>query len=155
MAKLPSGGLPMRWACLLGFALIGSAFAAPVPKALKKQDDLAKLQGTWEIVTLDTGSGSLVQSGDMGTFKLIVEGEKLSSKTASSPGWKALPIKLDTSANPKRLDMELGPGNWSPCIYEFDGDTLKFVETGGNKVPPTEFLGGKGFNYFVWKKAKE
>ena len=145
----------MRWACFLGLVLIGSALAAPVPKALKKQDDLAKLQGTWEIVTLDTGSGSNFPPGDQGTFRLIIEDDKLSSRTATSPGWKNVPIKLDATAKPKRLDLEISPGNWSPCIYEFDGDTLKFVETGGNPTPPTEFLGGKGNNYFVWKKAKD
>ena len=145
----------MRWACLLGLALISSAIAAPVPKALKKQDDLAKLQGTWEIVSLDTGAGSQVQTGDFATFKLIVTEEKLSSSVQSGGGWKNLSIKLDPTATPKRLDLEISPGNWSPCIYEFDGETLKFVEASGGKIPPAEFLGGNGNNYFVWKKMKD
>ena len=132
-----------------------AAVAAPVPKAAKKKSDAEQLEGRWEIVTLDTGGGSQVPTGDTATFYMVIKDGKLSTGTRGGPGYQNREIKLDPAQSPKWLDISDTQGLYHLSIYELDGDTLKWCETNSRDARPTEFKGGNANNYFVWKRAKE
>jgi uncharacterized protein (TIGR03067 family) len=149
------GGLSMRTVSLSLLLVIASAvLAAPVPKAAKKKSDLELLEGRWEIVTLDTGGGLQVQTGDFATFTLTVKDGKLSTATKSSPGYTSLPFRIDESQSPKHLDIET-PNQSMSCLYEVDGDTLRWCHPQPGQPRPTELKGGNGSYLFVWKRVKE
>ena len=88
---------------LLALALLGiGAFAAPVPKEVKKQSPLEQLQGKWVIVSLDSGSGQQVQTGDLATLTLKITGDKFSAVTSGGLGSvnEAATLVFDFSADP-------------------------------------------------------
>lgn len=134
---------------------VSSAVAAPVPKAAKKPDDAKSLEGRWQIVTLDTGAGSQVPTGDTATFYMVIKDGKLNTGTAGGPGYVDREFRIDPSQHPKHLDVSDTAGRYHLGIYELDGDTLKECETTSRDVRPTEFKGGGGNNYIVWKRVKE
>ena len=69
----------MRTVSLFLFA-VGLSIAAPVPKPAKKVNDLASLEGRWEGVTVDTGSGPT----NGGTYWFEVKDGKLSTGMSAS-----------------------------------------------------------------------
>ena len=102
--------------------------------------DLKKLQGTWEIVTLEV-EGARMDEGAFRGSRIVVKGDSFT--TISMGATYAGKLKLDASAAPRKLDLrfEEGPekGNTSFGIYTLDGDrwTICLTVTGRNR--PTEF----------------
>jgi uncharacterized protein (TIGR03067 family) len=140
----------MRTALLCLFA-VGLAVAAPVPKGLKKKSDAELLEGWWQAVTLDDGSGpaanqerDLIRGGAMFVAATLRNDE---------PGD---PIRLDPTQSPKHFDLELASGKVLPGIYRLDGDTLTWCHSQPGQPRPTEFKGSGGDVFCtVYKRAKE
>lgn len=129
---------------MIPLLLAGSlAFAAPVPKDLKKKypPDPERLLGAWEIVVNeDNGKPKPEVKVVVWTF---TDGNMHSSSGNSN--WK---ITLDESQTPKHIDI----GNYKG-VYEFDGEKLTIVYSGGTR--PAEVKSAAG-NYFVTlMKAKD
>lgn len=128
----------------IAFILATAVSAAPVPKAVKKQDDKSALVGTWKVsaVTINQTSSSL----DTHTFIFDADGgvRTLFGNKNNSSDWT---WTIDTTTNPRTMRWVSGPGtknSWS-CVYELDGDSLKvgFIAPGNKlpaKVEPTEGL---------------
>jgi len=114
---------------LLAIALlVGLAPAAPVPKALKKQDDKDAILGTWSPAP-----------GRTEWFEFKADGTLKAWNTGGSAA-TGVPYKwsIDPTATPKRMTW-YSPGETKPsweCVYELDGDTLKICYVNaGRKVP--------------------
>ena len=140
----------MRPALVLMLA-VGLAVAAPVPKAVRKADDSALLEGRWESVSIDTGSGTRADT----TWWLDITDGKLSTGCGQSNGYAACAFKLDQTASPKQLDIEVANGQFILTVYQLDGDTLTWCESSSTTNRATELQTAGGFNLFVFKRVKK
>ena len=132
---------------LLTLLLVGTtAFAAPVPKEVKKSP-LGLLQGKWVIVTMDSGTGQKVQTDDFEMYNLTIEGEKLSSAYRHGPICQNAPMTFDFEAMPMRMTVA-----GMTYIFKFENDQLWKCHGQGNAIP-TEFKGGDGRYCTVLKRA--
>lgn len=141
----------MRIALLLTFALALSAVAAPVPKPLKKADDLTVLEGRWEGVTVDTGSGP----SNGGSYWFEVKDGKLSTGIGTTPGYVARTLRIDATTTPKQIDVDDTRGGFHLGIFEIDGDTIRWCESSSTTNRPPEFKAVNGFNLLIYRRAKD
>ncbi len=128
-----------------------SASAAPVP-AEAKRTPLDKMQGTWLIVSLDRGEGSIEPTGDFATYKLTIEGDKLSTATTLAGAYHKLPVNCDFKSDPMQLNVQFGGDSSLAGIFKFEKDRLHWCHAQAGQPRPTEFKGGNGDQYFVWKR---
>jgi uncharacterized protein (TIGR03067 family) len=121
------------------------------------KDDKAKLQGTWKAeVEGKKAEFKFDKDNFTGTFS---EGE---GKTFVVKGT----VTLDAKKKPKEMDIKITDfpvkelvGKTIPCIYDVDGDTLKWCAGDPDKgARPKEFPAkegeGKDGIYLVLKRAK-
>ncbi len=136
---------------LLAFALLTlPAIAAPVPKELK-QSPRDRLQGKWVIVSLDSGGGQQVQTGDFAGFTLTIDGDKLTTATTTGAGYKNVTVVYDFDARPMRIDIKTETSTTNG-IFKFEDGLLYWCHAGQNMPAPTEFTGGGGHYCFIWKR---
>jgi uncharacterized protein (TIGR03067 family) len=135
---------------LIAFTLL----AAPVPKAVKRKTDEERLEGRWEVVTLDGGGGPQAPTDSYSTFHFTYKAGVLNTGRERDPGWVNVKVTLDPTASPKVMTLETSPGRFIKNIYEIDGDTLTWCEW-QKEAPPDDFTGGNGKSCFVLKRAKE
>ena len=137
---------------LLVLALLTApAFAAPVPKEANRTP-LDQIQGKWTIVTLDRGEGPIEPRGDFATCTLTIEGDKLSMATALAPLYDRLPLTCDFKVVPMQMDVRFGGDSSLPGIFKFEAGKLHWCHAQAGKSRPTEFKGGNGDQYFIWKR---
>jgi uncharacterized protein (TIGR03067 family) len=121
--------------------------------------DYAKLEGTWQVVSLEV-DGMKIPKETIQESKLIIKGKEftMKEKIATYKGT----FSIDPSKKPKTIDIKFteGPekGNTSLGIYEFDGDDLRLCLSVTTKVRPTEFTAkpksGHGFEVLKREKPK-
>jgi uncharacterized protein (TIGR03067 family) len=113
---------------------------APVEKP---DDDLAKLQGTWKVIScenngrINTNTGNLGYAYDKGIVTETSEGQ-LASRCS---------FKLDSSKKPKTMELTIlensliasAKGTKIPVIYEWEGVRLKVCYPPLNPLFPTQF----------------
>jgi len=131
--------------------LAATASAAPVP-AEAKRTPLDKMQGKWIIVSIDNGRGPIEPTGDFGTYTLTLEGDKLTTATATGTLYDKLPVKGDFKADPMQLTVAFGGDSSLPGIFKFEDGQLHWCHAQAGQPRPTEFRGGNGDQYFVWKR---
>ena len=125
----------MRTAFVLLIAA-GALTAAPVPKDFKKTtDDKALIVGTW--IATEPGSACFQFAAD-GTLKTWHQNMGGGARH-SEMGWTW--VIVDAKASPKKakLNRAENPAAFYDCIYELNGDTLKFalITNPGNGLPET------------------
>jgi hypothetical protein len=103
--------------------LAAIAPAAPVPKALKKVDVGKQIVGTWK----PTGRGSAwFQFHDDGTLMTWHGAEGAAANSKMNWTW-ALDPAADSSPRKVRLNRVPATDGGYDCLFELDGDTLRFV----------------------------
>jgi uncharacterized protein (TIGR03067 family) len=112
-----------RWLLLLVAVL--SVGLAPVPKprapkAPTAEQELKRLQGTWEPVSLSLDGES--QELTL-TATQVIKGDRLHCLRDGelTTGWK---VTLDPSKRPKAMDLTAERDQRLVCVYELEGDTL-------------------------------
>ena len=109
------------------------------------KDQLAALQGTWDIVAL-TVDGQAMPPGAFDGSSITVKGSTFT--TASMGAEYGGTISVDAGKSPKQLDLKFksGPekGNTSLAIFELDGDTFKLCLTITGKTRPAAFAAKRG-----------
>jgi uncharacterized protein (TIGR03067 family) len=111
-------------------------------------DDLELLQGAWSISRLEV-DGQTMPESMLASAKIAIKGNRFAS-TGMGVLYKGT-LKLDTSTNPRQLDMKFdaGPekGNLNLGIYRLDGDTWHLCLATRGTVRPTTFASvpGTGF----------
>jgi uncharacterized protein (TIGR03067 family) len=134
----------------------GLAVAADTPKGAAKE--LAKLQGTWNVVAVEVDGQRLPAETTKG-WKLVIKDNKYTFEAgkASTEGT----YRLDPAKTPKAIDATRtnGPdkGKTLLGIYQLDGDRLLmcFAEPGQKNRPASFVLKkGAGLRMYVLKRAR-
>lgn len=154
-----------RFAVVLALALAvtAAAFAAPVPKEVKKQ--APNLDGTWEVTEWHS-AGNKVNSTV--TIRWVIEGDKLTIErnNAKAGGILKNPnvsyslVKPD-GGEANALDYTITyntpnapPARTLPGVVEVDGDTLKFCYTNAvNGTRPAECKPEQTNTLYVFKRV--
>jgi hypothetical protein len=127
--------------------LVTLAPAAPVPKAVKKKDDKELLVGTWKPVNQDSAWFQFAADGTLKTW----HGETDNPNSQMNWSWA-----LDPEPTPRRVRLTRVPDshNGYDCLYELDGDTLKFVFLLKKGMdPPKKVEGGPDLQFHQMTKA--
>ena len=126
--------MKLRWIAASALALCATA-------GLDAQDgELKRLQGTWNVVSLEV-EGQTMPASALNGARIVIQGDHFttSGMGASFEGT----IELDASTTPKtfNLSFTLGPekGNRSLGIYELDGDDWRICLTTRGEVRPKTF----------------
>jgi len=126
--------------------------AGPIQDDAAKKD-LDKLQGVWQVVSMEGGKS--LPPDRLKELKFTFKGNKL-SHTGSDGKTTESTIKLDPSKKPKVMDItHLTDSVTLLGIYSIDGDTLKIC---GPRVKdgdrPTEFKASEDVDLIVLKRTK-
>lgn len=127
------------------------SFAPPAPRGVVTTDDGKRLEGWWDIVTMDDGRGPTPHRDK----ELIRDGKLFHSGTLRNrePGQ---PIRFDTTKSPKQFDVETVPGKFYHGIYRIEGDTLTLCFGKRGEPRPTQFGGEGGTTYcVVYQRGRE
>jgi uncharacterized protein (TIGR03067 family) len=120
-------------------------------EAVKK--DLAKLKGTWKIVSWEEDGKKM--NAEKWLIKIDADGNM--TKDFDGKTFIESTSKINPTKTPKTLDETFikggpGAGKTALWIYELKGDTLKICATAPGVPRPTEF---KGHTLQVWERQKE
>lgn len=141
------------------FAMTGLLFASVViaqDNATKK--DLAKLQGTWALVSGER-DGKNVPEEEAKNTVITIRGSDFVFPDVSQIGTSAKgTIKLDPTKNPKSIDSTSSKdGTKSLGIYEFVGNGYRvcFAEPGKDRPQHFSAKSGSGNDLQVWADSVE
>ncbi|HEV2950200.1 MAG TPA: TIGR03067 domain-containing protein [Gemmataceae bacterium] len=122
--------------------------AADAADDVKKE--LARFEGTWKIISLETEQNKLTEDA-LKHIQLKLEGDKFT--TVDENRETRGTFKPDPSKKPKTIDMTMtdGPlkGKTMLGIYELEGDTYKVCVDVQGKSRPTEFAVKPGSGYVL------
>jgi uncharacterized protein (TIGR03067 family) len=113
---------------IVGLVVLISAVSAQEKTA--HDDDFKKLQGTWNLVSVEPVAKKPSQE-DLDRVKFIFKDASLTiagliPKNADPKKYKGVEsFKIDTSKKPKEIDLKLADGDVRLGVYELDGDNLK------------------------------
>jgi uncharacterized protein (TIGR03067 family) len=143
----------MRYAVLLVLTAIGGSFATDAKEDAIKAE-LDKLQGTWQLVSVET-EGKAPSADLIKTVRVVISGSKHTVHVGDQSPAKDIPFTIDPTATPKETTDTLPDGMTIKGIYELDGDTLKSCVAPPGKDRPTEFEGKGGNTLRVFKRVKD
>jgi uncharacterized protein (TIGR03067 family) len=109
--------------------------------AAKKE--LAKLQGTWQLLSAET-DGKKLPEEQVKQIRVVIKDEKHTVYFGEKVVAEGVAFKVDPTRSPKEVEDTLRDGRKIRGIYELDGDTLRSCVAPPDKDRPTEFAGGKG-----------
>ena len=148
-----------RLACVSAGMIAGLLIAADAKEDEAKKD-LAKLQGTWTLVSGERDGKKFTQE-EIKQSKLIVKGNTWRIPKSNVGTSQEGTFTLDPTKKPKWTDSTTGSGpdkgkTWKG-IYELEGDTQKVCLAPPGKDRPKEFTSKAGSGYIVqvWKREKK
>jgi uncharacterized protein (TIGR03067 family) len=117
--------------------------------------ELAKLQGTWQLVSAET-DGKKLPGEQVKQIRVVIKDEKHTVYFGEKVVAEGVAFRVDPTKNPKEVENSLPDGRKILGIYELDGDTLRSCVAPPDKERPTEFTGRKGSGYTlrVFRRAK-
>jgi len=131
------------------------ALGADAPPDAVKQE-LAKLQGTWQLVSAET-DGEKAPEERVQQIRVVIAGSKHTVYFGADAVAKDVPFTLDPTKSPKATDDTLPDGQVVRGIYKLDGDILTSCVAQAGKDRPTEFKTKEGTDQILlsYKKAKQ
>ena len=120
--------------------------------------DLDKLQGTWEMVSMET-EGHDVAAEDFKAWTAVYERNHVTLRDGDRVRRRGI-VTLDPTRKPKAINTWDQDGPYEdqtvPGIYEVDGDTLKLCFARPGQERPKEFTtkSGTAFLVCVYKRHK-
>src|SRR5262245_36247709 len=112
---------------IIGILAIGSGASRGAPKKDDPvADEIKALQGTWRLVSIETGGKVLGPEGFGPNNLLVFAGNKCSTVIGRSKRTIECTFTIDPTKSPKWIDMKRSDDKvmWDG-IYELKGDTLK------------------------------
>lgn len=150
----------------MGFPVLAAAFFVfPISGAETNavKDELARLQGRWELVQLHT-EGRKWPSQAVSRVQLTFSTDSRYRQEVPSGEGAAGVFAIDPTAKPKLLDFRPETGHFkgvaSFCIYELKGEWLRIynvTDSTDAKDRPSEFPSGyvkSKFTYTIYRRAK-
>jgi uncharacterized protein (TIGR03067 family) len=119
--------------CVSGLIMLAVAGGVVLADA-KADADLEKIQGAWDIKSLEVNGKKLPAPEEGGGAFVFSKGKKAVMKEKGQADRNGT-FKIDSSKSPKELDLIghlMGPKTDKdteviPCIYQLDGDTLRIA----------------------------
>ncbi len=141
-----------------GLLLIVWRRAWPDP-AVIMADELARLQGTWQLVSADS-DGATTAGPAVEQVRLVIEGRRHTVYRGSEVVERGMDLTVDPTTTPKSVTDTLGdgPGLGKQVlgIYRLEGDVLtSCLAPAGSQDRPTEFAArpGTGRTLRVFRKV--
>ena len=130
---------------------VSTAWAAPVPKELKK-GDLGRLAGVW-VRTGSSLNGGDRAPADGSSWKFDTRGNAAVLYQVAPPR-EGVRFRLDPAASPKTFDWIAPWGSWYG-VYELDGDTFTVYlsGTGGEKGRNRELKTGPSISMYSFERS--
>jgi len=90
--------------------------------------DMRKLEGTWEVVSIEAG-GKKVDAGKGAPERVVIKDGKATffAEGKEMPTFKDLKLELDAKKKPRAVDLVRGEKESLPCIYEVTAESLKLA----------------------------
>jgi uncharacterized protein (TIGR03067 family) len=142
----------MRYAVLILVATAGASLAADAKEDAVKAE-LETLQGTWQLVSVET-EGKAPPEDLIKTIRVVIAASKHTVHVGDQVPARDIPFTIDPAKKPKETTDKLPDGTEIKGIYELDGDTLKSCVAPPGKDRPTEFKGTGGNTVRVFKRVK-
>jgi uncharacterized protein (TIGR03067 family) len=148
----------LRFLMILAAVLL---IAACYPRGKAANKDRERLQGTWELITLEANAQQALQLAleDLPEARLVAKGNSCRLKFGETD--LAMTFRLDRCKALKAIDLTVtaGPdkGKTFRAIYALDGDTLTICHhQQPGKDRPSAFAGAadSGFMVFTWRRLK-
>lgn len=143
-------------ACVLLFAMSMNLVGADGPSEKEIAEELALLQGTWKIESVEIDGRQL----DIAAFKdivRIVEGNDITWKNKDQVIARTR-ITFDPTKQPKQMDSTFTEGDnvdkTMLGIYEINGDEFKICSAQFDRVRPTEFASPPGSGVLIFKAKR-
>jgi uncharacterized protein (TIGR03067 family) len=137
------------------FLTVSAAVAAADAKDDPAAKELARLQGTWKMVSLER-DGRVFEYPEGSQPRWLVKGNRLLNAADEK---EFATIVVDPSTTPKLLDqMRTGAKSAAEAIYTLDGDTWTVcinTQTDGARERPTDFATKGKANWKVWTLHRE
>jgi uncharacterized protein (TIGR03067 family) len=117
--------------------------------------DLAKLQGTWQLLEAET-DGRKMPEEQVKQFRVIIQGDRHTVQFGEQVLAKEVRFQIDPTTEPRSVDDLLEDGRMIRGIYELQGDRLRSCVAGVSKDRPTEFTAkpGSGQTLRVFTRVK-
>lgn len=145
------------------FGTAAAFFAADAPKTDAAKADMAKMQGTWQMVSAEI-KGNKLPAEETAKITRVIKGDKYEVRRGEQVLNQGS-MTLDPGKKPKTIDAHIEvtdeDGKKKSVkilgIYELDGDTMKTCLASPEKDRPTDFVSkdDNEQNVFVWKRVKD
>ncbi len=135
--------------------LLLTALLTPAADADPVKEEMAKLEGTWQLVSAET-DGKRLPDEQAKQIRVVIQGGKHTVYFGEKPLAEGVPFKIDPSKKPTQVEDTLPDGRKVRGIYQLDGDTLRSCVAAPDKERPTKFTGkaGSGYTLRVFKRVK-
>jgi uncharacterized protein (TIGR03067 family) len=117
--------------------------------AIKKE--LARLQGTWQLISSET-DGEKMPKAKVMQIRVVFKGGKHITYQAGKVVNEGTAFTIDPTTKPKRAEDTLKDGTKVKAIYQLDGNTLRNCIAPSGKDFPTEFSSKEGQTLSVFKR---
>lgn len=165
--SLRQTGRPLRWIVAAGLGVVAILYVT----VGFPEGDAARLQGRWRVVVVED-SGVLVNQPFLTTRQYLFHGHKMIVRGRGGPvastwvgRWvernlKSPTFRVDPSASPKAIDLDLPFTPTMRGIYDLDGDRLRICFSGpsgqARTTRPTGFsVPGSGARLLILKRDHE
>jgi uncharacterized protein (TIGR03067 family) len=115
----------------------------PKEKADGVEKEMAKLEGTWQLVSAET-DGEKLPDERAKQIRVVIAKGKHTVYFNDKAVVEGIAFRIDPTKMPKEVEDALKDGQTIRGIYELDGDTLRSCVAGVGKERPTRFSGEKG-----------
>jgi RNA polymerase sigma factor (sigma-70 family) len=122
--------------------------------------ELRKFQGAWRLDGFDLGGGNTLTAQEIKTqgWTLSIEGNKFQFTDRDGKKTSFGRIAVDDSTKPAtlvRIETDRNQDVYTWCLYELDGDTLRFCQDVRQKGKPREFKAGPDTTIATYKRVKK
>ena len=136
--------------------VLGIIMSASITHAQESKGELAKFNGTWELLSAVT-DGKETAPETLKAIRVVINDGKHTVYHGQTVLAKEIPFIIDTSKNPKTTIDTLPDGKKIKGIYKLEGETLTSCMAATDQDFPTEFSSkpGSGYTLRVFKRSTE